>query len=96
MPFYFKRLSIPERSSPTFGQWIGVELANENNLMLYIPLAFAHGFVVLSDAIETPLLSEKNRRLPKKMLTITSFEVSDYRDTCNDSSTPLQLIQHFL
>ena len=41
------------KGSPTYGQWVGVELSEENNLMLYIPPAFAHGFVVLSDSAET-------------------------------------------
>ncbi|MFA6988806.1 MAG: dTDP-4-dehydrorhamnose 3,5-epimerase [Candidatus Gastranaerophilaceae bacterium] len=35
--------------SPTLGKWIGVELSDENNYMLYIPEGFAHGFSVLSD-----------------------------------------------
>lgn len=38
--------------SPTYRQWVGLELSDENNLMLYIPAAFAHGFVVLSDYAE--------------------------------------------
>lgn len=40
------------KGSPTFRQWVGVELSEENRLMLYIPPAFAHGFVVLGDAAE--------------------------------------------
>lgn len=40
------------KGSPTFGQWIGVELSEENNLMLYIPPAFAHGFVALSETAD--------------------------------------------
>ncbi|MEW5746230.1 MAG: dTDP-4-dehydrorhamnose 3,5-epimerase [Nitrospirota bacterium] len=40
------------RGSPTYGQWIGVELAEGNSHMLYIPPAFAHGFAVLSDTAE--------------------------------------------
>ncbi|MEY2505417.1 MAG: dTDP-4-dehydrorhamnose 3,5-epimerase, partial [Verrucomicrobiota bacterium] len=35
--------------SPTFKQWIGVELAASNRLMLYIPKDFAHGFQTLED-----------------------------------------------
>lgn len=38
--------------SPTFGDYVKVELSEENKKMLYIPEGFAHGFVVLSDCAE--------------------------------------------
>lgn len=37
------------KSSPTFGQYVGVELSEENHRMLWVPPQFAHGFYVLSD-----------------------------------------------
>ena len=38
--------------SKTFGQYVKVELSEENKYMLFIPEGFAHGFVVLSDEAE--------------------------------------------
>jgi dTDP-4-dehydrorhamnose 3,5-epimerase len=35
--------------SPTFGQWEGFELTEDNMHMFYCPVGFAHGFCVLSD-----------------------------------------------
>ena len=38
--------------SPTYKQWIGIELSAQNRKMLYIPEGFAHGFQTLADATE--------------------------------------------
>ena len=38
--------------SPTFRQWVGVELSERNNLMLYLPGDFAHGYQTLEDETE--------------------------------------------
>ena len=38
--------------SPTYCQWIGVDLKEDNGRMLYIPEGFAHGFQSLIDDTE--------------------------------------------
>ena len=38
--------------SPTFKQWIGVELTEKNYKMLYVPENFGHGFQTLDDNTE--------------------------------------------
>jgi dTDP-4-dehydrorhamnose 3,5-epimerase len=40
------------RSSPTFGNWVGYELTEDNFLQLWIPEGFAHGFLTLTDVAE--------------------------------------------
>ncbi|MCX8143953.1 MAG: dTDP-4-dehydrorhamnose 3,5-epimerase [Bacteroidia bacterium] len=37
------------KDSPTYGQSFGIELTEENFLMLYVPVGFAHGFATLQD-----------------------------------------------
>ncbi len=44
------------RDSPTFGRWCGVELSAENFQQLYVPVGYAHGFCVLSDAADVEYL----------------------------------------
>lgn len=40
------------RASPTFGQWFGLELSEDNRRQLWIPPGLAHGFLVISDVAE--------------------------------------------
>jgi dTDP-4-dehydrorhamnose 3,5-epimerase len=40
------------RGSPTFGEWEGFELSDENMRVLYCPIGFAHGFCVLSEVAD--------------------------------------------
>ncbi|MDH1767234.1 dTDP-4-dehydrorhamnose 3,5-epimerase [Comamonas aquatica] len=40
------------QGSPTFGQWVGEELTEDNHKQFWIPPGFAHGFVVLSESAD--------------------------------------------
>lgn len=37
------------QGSPTYGQWVGLELNAENKRQLWVPEGFAHGFLALRD-----------------------------------------------
>ena len=40
------------KDSPTYKQWVSVELTAENKRQLFIPRGFAHGFSTLTDDVE--------------------------------------------
>ena len=40
------------KSSPQYGQWVGVVISSENKHQLWVPPGFGHGFLVLSDSAE--------------------------------------------
>ena len=40
------------KGSPTYKQWVSVELSAENKRQFYIPRGFAHGFLTLTDDVE--------------------------------------------
>lgn len=44
------------RGSPTYGQWEGHVLDDERHHQLFVPIGFAHGFVVLSDVADVAYL----------------------------------------
>lgn len=40
------------KGSPTYKQWVSVELSAENKKQFFIPQGFAHGFLTLTDDVE--------------------------------------------
>ena len=40
------------KRSPTFGQWVGEMLSEQNQHQLWLPPGFAHGFYVMSDTAD--------------------------------------------
>lgn len=40
------------KGSPTYKQWVAVELSAKNKCMFFIPRGFAHGFLTLTDDVE--------------------------------------------
>lgn len=40
------------RGSPSYGRWEAVVLDDERCLQMYVPVGFAHGFIVLSDVAD--------------------------------------------
>jgi dTDP-4-dehydrorhamnose 3,5-epimerase len=39
--------------SPTFGKWFGATLSAKNRTLMYVPRGFAHGFLTLTNDVET-------------------------------------------
>lgn len=37
------------KSSPTFGQWVGINISDKNRKQLFVPAGLAHGFCVISE-----------------------------------------------
>ncbi|HWB70559.1 MAG TPA: dTDP-4-dehydrorhamnose 3,5-epimerase family protein, partial [Solirubrobacterales bacterium] len=44
------------RGSPTYGQWEGHVLDDERHRQLFVPVGFAHGFLVISDVADVNYL----------------------------------------
>ena len=47
------------KDSPTFKQWLGFELTEDNHTEILVPAGFAHGYLVLEDSIVSYKCSEK-------------------------------------
>jgi dTDP-4-dehydrorhamnose 3,5-epimerase len=43
--------------SPSFGQWFGEDLTQENRRAMYVPKGVAHGFITLEDASEAAYMA---------------------------------------
>jgi len=44
------------KNSPTFGKWFGIEVSEENKLMVWAPAGFARGFETLSEMADVQYL----------------------------------------
>jgi len=57
------------KGSPTFGEYIAIELSGENKRQLFIPKGFAHGFFVMSEMavftykVDNPYMPEYERAI---------------------------------
>jgi dTDP-4-dehydrorhamnose 3,5-epimerase len=40
------------KGSPNYSKWVGIKLSEDNQEMLYVPVGFAHAFIVLSETAE--------------------------------------------
>jgi len=40
------------KDSPTYGQWYGIELSEEDQTLFWLPAGFAHGFAALSETVD--------------------------------------------
>ena len=43
---------LARHGSPSYGQWVGIELSGSNHRQLWIPAGLAHGFLVTSDSAD--------------------------------------------
>lgn len=76
------------KGSPTFGQYVAVELSGENKKQLFVPRGFAHGFLVTS---ETAIFAYKvdNYYAPEYDRGIIYNDMSININWCTASSSVL-------
>lgn len=85
------------RGSPTYKQWVAVELSAENKRMLMIPRGFGHGFKALTDDVEfcykvdNPYSKECDRsiRFDDPTIAVAWGEVNEALLSAKDTSAPL-------
>ncbi|WP_349644470.1 dTDP-4-dehydrorhamnose 3,5-epimerase family protein [Rhizobium calliandrae] len=78
---------MPRRSSPTFGQWVGLLLSEENKCQLWISEGFADGFLTLSDRVEF-LYKTTNYYAPESDLGIRFSEPTVFQSIASLGSSP--------
>lgn len=85
------------KGSPTYRQWVGVELSAENKRMLFIPRGFGHGFKTLTDDVEfcykvDNLYSkecDRGIRFDDPAIGVAWGEVTDALLSTKDTTSPL-------
>lgn len=85
------------RGSPTFGQWVGAYLSAENKRQLWVPVGFAHGFVVTSEIAEVFYkVTDAYDRLGERSICWNDPEVAidwpirgDVKLSAKDAQSPL-------
>ncbi|MGI0482278.1 dTDP-4-dehydrorhamnose 3,5-epimerase [Geminocystis sp. CENA526] len=75
------------KSSPTFGQWVGVILSAENKQQLLIPEGFAHGFLVLSETAD--VLYKTNNYYNKEFDRAIRWNDPDININWNSKTSPI-------
>lgn len=85
------------RGSPTYKQWVAVELSAENKRILFIPRGFGHGFKTLTEDVEfcykvDNLYSkecDKGIRYNDPSIGVTWGDVRDEMLSMKDTTSPL-------
>ena len=75
------------KDSETFGEWAGIELSSENNIQLWIPSGFAHGFLTLS--VEADLVYKVNEYWNK-----SSERILNWNDKKLDIDWPKDILEN--